>query len=275
MTLRERLLFWLREPLVQFMLGGLAVFLFSSWRGEPADPESRMITLTETQIHQLAANFSQSWMRPPSQSEIDGLIRDYIKEEIYYREAIRMGLDTDDTIIRRRLRSKMEYMAEAQVESERPDDAVLQAWLDKYPQRYAVAVRYSFDQLYLGATDADNAAERLKQLRAGADWRDKGKAISLPRSIEQADADLISKDFGDEFAASLAALPKEQWSGPVASGYGHHLVRVRSVEASGNPKLAQVRQQVENDWRSATVKAREAKAYKALLDGYTIKIAQP
>jgi peptidyl-prolyl cis-trans isomerase C len=247
--MRDRLWSWLREPLVQFLLGGLAIFVFASWRGEAVDPASRTITLNEAQIGRLAANFSQSWMRQPSPTEIDGLIRDYIKEEIYYREAIRMGLDADDAIIRRRLRSKMEFLAESQVETERPSDATLQAWLNRSPQRYAAGVRIS--------------------------WQDKGVAITLPRSLERANQEAIRRDFGEEFASALAAQPMAQWNGPISSGFGQHLVRVRAIESSGIPQLSEVRQQVENDWRAATAKAREAKGYQTLLDSYTIKIAKP
>jgi peptidyl-prolyl cis-trans isomerase C len=136
-------------------------------------------------------------------------------------------------------------------------------------------VRYSFDQLYLGDPATGEAAAVLRKLRAGADWRGLGEAISLPRSLDQADTGVISRDFGDDFAAALAALPQKHWSGPVASGFGQHLVRIRAAEAPQRPRLAQVRQQVENDWRAATAKARAAKAYKTLLNGYTIKIARP
>jgi hypothetical protein len=272
--MRDHLWGWLREPLVQFLLGGLAIFVFASWRGEAVDPASRTITLNEAQISRLAANFSQSWMRQPSPTEIDGLIRDYIKEEIYYREAIRMGLDADDAIIRRRLRSKMEFLAESQVETERPSDATLQAWLNRSPQRYAAGVRISFDQVYLGQQGA-NVAALLKQLRTGAQWQDKGVAITLPRSLERANQEAIRRDFGEEFANALAAQPMAQWNGPISSGFGQHLVRVRAIESSGIPQLSEVRQQVENDWRAATAKAREAKGYQTLLDSYTIKIAKP
>jgi hypothetical protein len=171
----------------------------------------------------------------------------------------------------------MEFLAESQAENERPDDAALQAWLDRNPGRYSSGTRFSFDQVYLGPIgQADGSAEGLlKKLRDGADWHVEGKAISLPRSTEAANSSEISRDFGDDFAASLADLPKGQWTGPVTSGFGLHLVRVRQAEASNVPPLSQVRHQVETDWLAATVKAREAAAYKLLFDRYTIKIARP
>lgn len=277
MSLRERLRAALKEPLVHFLLAGLALFLFFAWRGDAVDPESRTITITEQQVERLAASWAQTWQRPPAQDEIDGLIRDYVKEEVYYREGLRMGLDQDDTIIRRRIRSKMEFLASSELENEAPDDATLQALLDKNPQAYAADARYSFDQIYLAAQDgaAAGAAEMLAALNKGADWQKLGDAISLPRSPEAVDRTRIATEFGEDFAASLAGIKPGQWAGPVPSGFGLHLVRMRKVEASAKPKLAEVRQKLENDWRAQTVKYREAKAYQTLLDSYTIRIAKP
>jgi peptidyl-prolyl cis-trans isomerase C len=202
-----------------------------------------------------------------------------VKEEVYYREGLRLGLDQDDTIIRRRIRSKMEFLASSELENEAPDDATLQALLDKNPQAYAKDARYSFDQIYIAAQDEAAARARATQMLAalntGTDWQKLGDAISLPRSAEAVDRTRIASDFGDDFAASLAGLKPGQWTGPVASGFGLHLVRIRAVQASAKPRLADVRQRLENDWRAQTVKDREAKAYQALLDSYTIKIAKP
>ncbi len=263
---------WLREPLVHFLLAGLAVFAFSAWRGEAVDPASRAIEIDAAQVGVLAQRFVQTWQRAPNAAELDGLIRDHIKEEVYYREALRLGLEADDTIIRRRLRAKMEYLATAQAENVAADDATLQRYLDRNFARYAEGARVSFDQIYLGDDDAGAVKAKLAR---GGDWQVLGAPISLPRSLEDADRADIAKQFGEGFATALAGVKAGEWTGPIASGFGQHLVRVRAVSASKAPALSQVRQRVENDWRATTVKAREAKAYQALLDGYTITIAKP
>lgn len=274
-TLEARSRQWLREPLVHFLIGGLLIFLLSLWRGEPVDPASRTIVITEAQVARLAASWEQSWRRPPTPREIDALIRDFIKDEIYYREALRLGLDAEDVVIRRRLRSKMEFLARAQVESAKPDDAVLQAWLEKYPARFASDAAFSFDQIYLGPTETADAPAMLKAIARGADWETQGRSISLPRSLDSAARTEIERQFGTPFADTFPALQQGAWAGPVTSGFGSHLVRVHAARASGKPKLADVRQAVENDWRAATMKKREAKAYQALLEGYDVKIKQP
>jgi peptidyl-prolyl cis-trans isomerase C len=261
-----------REPLFHFLVGGLAIFLCFMWRGSDVDPASRRIDITEAQVARLSAGWEQMWRRPPNANEIDALIRDYIKEEIYYREAKRLGLDEDDTIIRRRLRSKMEFLVRAEVENARPDDAILQAWLNKYPDRFAPDAVYSFDQIYLGQGDGSKV---LTIIAAGSDWRNQGMAIDLPKSLEQAQRSTIERQFGPTFANALANMPPSKWAGPIESGYGKHLIRLRNAETPTKAKLADVRQAVENDWRAATYQTREAKAYQALLDGYSIRIEKP
>jgi len=271
---RHSLPSWLREPLVHFLIAGFAVFAFLAWRGEPVDPSGRTIEIDEAKLQQLAERFVQTWRRPPSATEIDGLIRDYIKEEVYYREALRLGLESDDSIIRQRLRSKMEYLAKAQAENVVVDDGVLQQWLDTYPNRYANGARYSFDQIYL--RDPADAASVQAVLVQQTDWRSLSAPISLPQSVSDADSKQIARDFGEGFAAALSQIKADNlWVGPIASGFGQHLVRMRTLSAGKKPSLAAVRQSVDNDWRAETAKLREAAAYQALLDGYTITIAKP
>ena len=269
----------LREPLTHFLIAGLAVFALASLRDQPVDPASRTIIIREEQVTRLAARWQAAWGRAPTTGEIDALIRDHVKEEVYYREAKRLGLDEDDPIIRRRLRAKMEYMGSAAAEAAVPTDAALQAWIDRNPARYAADVRISFDQIYLGQGDGDTLASRAsavrQQLRGSADWQALGERLSLPRSLKDADRASIARQFGDGFAAELPKLARGAWHGPVASGFGAHLVRVQAVTTAVPPRLADVRQAAENDWRAETRAAREARAYQALLDSYSITIERP
>ena len=275
MNFRELARRGLHEPLVHFLIAGCAVFAVASWRGSAIDPQSRSITITAAQVQSLAERWSQTWQRAPTPSEIDGLIRDYIKEEVYYREAKRIGLDEDDLVIRRRLRTKMEYLASAEAESAQPDDVTLQALLDKQPQKYARDATCSFDQIYLSNASAATSAATLATLRAGQNWHGMGDRISLPAALNGASTSDIARDFGDNFASALAAQKQGIWVGPIASGFGTHLVRIRMVSSPIKPKLADVRQEVSNDWRDATIKDLENRAYQALLDGYTVWIARP
>lgn len=277
MDFRQAVTQALREPLVHFLIAGAAIFTIYGWSGSAVDAESRRIVVGEEQVQRLASMWSQTWQRPPNAKELDWLIRDYIKEEIYYREAKRLGLDEDDTVVRRRLRSKMEFLATSEAENIVPTDAVLQLRLTRYPARYAADPVVSFDSVYVNKTDGGEAARANAQrilalLKAGGDPSELGDPISLPRSMDTASQFSISRQYGDEFASALVQLPKGEWLGPVESGFGLHLVRINRIDVSRQPTLAEVRQQVENDWRAATKEVRENRAYQALLDSYDIDI---
>ena len=260
-----------REPLVHFMIAGAALFAFSGFFGG-VDATERRITLDEAQIGQLASSWQQTWRRPPNAAELDSMIREYIKDEIYFREAVRLGLDTDDPIIRRRLRSKMEFLATAEVENSVPTDAELKRYYSANKARYAADPAYSFDQRYFG-DDEPGARIAVETLNAGQS--PPMLLIPLPIAMENTSATDIDREFGDEFAASLRSLPTARWSGPVRSGYGWHAVRVRAVRAASATPLSKIVQQVTNDWRAETKTKRESAAYQTLLDGYDIRIAKP
>lgn len=261
----------LREPLVHFLFAGAALFVFGGYLGG-VDATERTITLDEAQVSRLAQQWELTWRRPPSPAELDGLIREHIKEEVYFREAVRMGLDADDPIIRRRLRTKMEFLAKAQVENATPSDTELRNYFAANKSRYAADPAYNFDQLHYGEDEA-GARTAITSLNSGKALP--ALLLPLPAAMEQASRSDIAQTFGAGFADALSGLPLAKWAGPVRSGYGWHAVRVRAVDASVVPPLADIAQQVSNDWRAATKAKREAAAYQTLLDGYSIRITRP
>lgn len=262
---------WTREPLVQFLFGGAVLFAALSWIGEPVDPADRSITIDREQQAQLALQFERTLQRPPTDAELDTLIEQYVREEVLYREALRLGLDSDDAIVRRRMAQKMDGLAASKAEIEQPGDAVLQAWLEKYPSRFATDSRLSFDQLWFAQkSDAETA---LARLRAGTGWQGLGERIDLPASRDDAARRNIEARFGRQFASQLDELETgEEGHGPLPSGFGFHLVRLRERDAGSVPPLAEIRSDVENDWRSQTMAARKDAAYKVLRDAYEVDV---
>jgi peptidyl-prolyl cis-trans isomerase C len=276
MTFRQRAAQALREPLVHFLLIGALVFAVLS--GRPADPGERQIVVDQAVVARLVERFSLSFRRVPTQDEIDGLIRDYVKDEVYYREALQLGLDRDDDVVRKRLRNKMIAVATGQADAATPSDAELQALLDKDPVRYASAISFDFEQVYLGddtPTVRGAAAKTLARLRSGGAPADVTRPIPLPLKFTAASSNDIAAQFGDDFAASLRQQRDGDWTGPIASGLGLHLVRIARRSLPVPPKLADVRQRLENDWRAAALGAAEDANYRALLQGYDVKIELP
>lgn len=261
----------IKEPLAHFLIAGAAVFWVMS--GRPPDLGERRIVVDEVVVTALIQRFQDSFRRLPSTDELDGLIRDYVADQVYYREAIRLGLDQGDEVVMRRMRRKMESMAVADAETAEPSDAELQAMIDKDPARYSEDPRTSFDQVYLGADTPENrllANAYLVQLRGGKPVS--GVPAPLPASLTMASGTDISGQFGDEFTIALTKLQPGQWQGPVASGLGLHLVRITAREAPSPPRLDRVRQRVTNDWRAAGIQKAQGQAYDSMLKGYDVVI---
>ena len=274
MTLAEHGRRWLKEPLVHFLIAGALVFWLLS--GRPPDLGERRIVVDERVVGSLVQRFYASFRRPPSQDEIDGMIRDHIKDQVYYREALSLGLDQSDEVVVRRMRRKMESLAVADAEAATPSDADLQALLDLDPAHYAIDPQTSFEQVYLGGdTPAARIAAdaKLAQLRKGMSVS--GIPAPLSAQIDQSGASEIAATFGDEFTLTLRNLPQGIWSGPVTSGLGLHLVRITARSAPKKPSIASVRQRLENDWRAAAVAKAQDSAYAEIAKGYEVVIEKP
>ena len=279
MTLFKRLL---REPLVHFLLLGALLFLYFEWRGS-GGPTSSRIVITPGLVEHLASGFGRTWQRPPTDAELKGLIDDYVKEEIATREAVGMGLDRDDTIIRRRLRQKLEFLVEDAASSAPPTDAELEAWLQKHPQSFRAEPQLAFRQVYVsperrGASAGKDAEKLLARLRAkgkGATTDGLGDASMLPSEQPLVPLREVARSFGDDFAQELMKIEPGQWTGPVESPYGLHLVLVQERVAGAAPELAEVRPVVEREVLAERRKRDLDTLYERLLEKYTVTIEKP
>lgn len=275
MTWRTRAAAVLREPLTHFLLIGGLVYV--ALAGRAPDLGERRVRVNSAAVSQLVGRFVESFHRPPTQAEMDGLISDYVREQVYYREALRLGLDQNDEIVMRRMRNKMIAIATSDVEAKTPSDADLQALLDKAPGRYAKEPQFSFAQVYLGAdSPAARAAAKaaLARLNKGESAASFAKPAPLPSQFTQSPGSEIAAQFGDEFTKALAQLPRGQWA-ILTSGLGLHVVKLEAVTAIRPPKLEDVRQQVTNDWHNAAMRQAEEDAYRKILKNYDVVIEKP
>lgn len=262
---------WTGEPLVHFLVAGAVIFALFAWRGEEADPASRTISVDREQQAQIALGFERMMQRPPTDAELDSQIERFVRDEVLYREALRLGLDRDDAVVRRRLAQKMDMLASAQAETAQPSGAVLRAWHRAHPERFADETRYSFDQLWFASEGAARAA--YARLAGAKDWQQLGQPISLPLSLTGEKRGEVSARFGEQFLTAIDRLEAgEQWQGPVQSGFGWHLVRLRAREAGRQRPFAEVAKQVENDWRTSTIAERREEGYRLLRDAYRVEI---
>jgi hypothetical protein len=275
----------LREPLVHFLLLGAALFALDAWlRPTSATAANTEIVVSEARIRNLAQNFARTWQRPPTREELAGLVESYVREEVMVREALALGLDRDDTIIRRRLQQKIEFISEEAAALAQPTDEELNAYLKANADAFRVEPRVTFSQIYLDprkrTSTLDAEARRLLAVlnrgRAAPDPAELGDRLMMlePRYEGESKAELV-RLFGSEFAEALVRQPVGQWAGPIASGYGVHLVKVESLGAGGMPELAAVRPLVEREWANAKRQGLSKAFYDKLRAKYAIKVQMP
>lgn len=238
----------LREPLVHFLiLGALLFLLYAGVNRGPGAPDE--IVVTRGQVNNLRSQFSKVWQREPSPQELDGLIDNWVREEVLYREGQKMGLDLNDQVIRRRVMQKIEFLAEGAT-PQVPSEIELQAWLDAHPDDYLIEPRYSLTQVYFDPSrhgdslEADVLAARKELVEGKAV---KGDATLLPATLQDSPASEIARIFGSRFGDSIASMEPGQWSDPFASGFGVHLVRIDGKQAARVAKLSEARKAVERD----------------------------
>ena len=265
----------LREPLLHFFVLGAAVFaLFALFDDAPPPVAGQTISVTADDARRLAAEFEATWRRPPTPDEIDHLIEQHIREEVYVREAATLGLDQGDAVIRQRLRMKMEFLTEAGAQAVDPDDATLNAHLVAHPERFARAPLLAFEQVLLEEGTGSAAVTEIRaSLNGGRDPAQVTRPSLLPHAFPASPPQVIDGSFGTGFFEALAELPEGAWAGPVTSPFGQHLVRVTQREGGGLPPLAEIRDRVLQDWRSAFAAELREERFAAMRSRY--EIARP
>jgi len=271
-----------REPLAHFLALGALLYAVGSWRAA-SRPSSNEIVVTPGVVENLAAGFARSWHRPPTDAELRALVNDHVREEVYYREALALGLDRGDPIVRRRLRQKIEFLTEGPGETDAPPDSVLRAFVDRHADDYRVEAHAAFRHVYFSpdrrGADARADAERFLATVTGrpltAAPADAGDSFLLPLRVELLPASQIAGMFGDEFAAALLSLEPGRWAGPLASGYGLHAVFVSERTDARVPELAEVYERVLADWRRARREEIADAAYERLRERYEVTVEWP
>lgn len=276
------------EPLAQFL--AIALVLFSANQlihGEEPQRSGDLITISQGRVEQIAASYRLLAGRMPSRAELQALVNDFADEEIDYREAIAMGLDADDTIVRRRMRQKLEFLAEDAQASTAPSDEQLATWRAAHADDYRIPPRISFRHVMASkdhyATNADaQTATWIERLRSGADPTTLGDASMLPSALPPTTQQGVAMLFGEKFASALFARPQRTWFGPVDSPLGAHAVLILAHEPARDPALAEIRDKLRSDWIEAQrrqqreeFQARLRKRYQVVVEWPQIYASQP
>ena len=272
-----------REPLFHFLLLGAVIFFVAGRSRSIAVPSGEKIVVTQSQIESIVVGFSRTWMRPPTQKELQGLLNDYVRDEVLYREARAMGLDQDDVIVRRRMRQKFEFLAEdTAARTGPPSDQELEAYLKHHLDRYSIEPSFSFEHIFFSREKRKASAEaeatamlaRLSS-KSGIDTEELGDPFLLPSQFDKTSAGETARLFGEKFADELAKTQLGTWAGPIESSYGLHLVRVNARLPAVAPLLANVRESVVRDLLSDRRKQELDTQYEKLRARYTVIVEPP
>ena len=272
----------LHEPLFHFVLIGAAIFTLNALVGD-SEQRQDQIVISAGQIESMVEIFRRTWQRPPTASELEHLIDDRIREEIYYREAKALGLDDNDTIIRRRLRQKLEFLTDDLATLQSPDEAVLRGYFADNIDQYRGEPRLTFEQLYFSrdrrgedaVTDAQSVLATLSaDADANPDALDSDPISLATRYVGLTESD-VDRLFGTGFVEQLTESLVGQWSGPVESGYGVHLVLVSEIEEPAEPEFEQHADVVLREWERARREELNEAYYDELRKRYVVTTEYP
>ena len=277
---------WLGEPLLHFLLLGLALFAVYSYmqRGRGGFESSKQIAVSLDELQQMDVYFASQWHRQPTPAEFQAMVEDKVREEVLYREALAMGLDKDDTIVKRRMAQKMQFLAEDVAAAHEPSTAELKAWFDKNSNKFALPSRYSFRHLYFspdkrGKNAEDDAAKALTRITGQPE--DSTLAASLADQFMFQDyyrdrtPEALAKEFGPQFVVALEKLKPGSWQGPIESGYGWHLVFVDTVIPGRIPAFEEMEPDVKTAWLADQKKQAWLKAYTEMRAKYILLLPGP
>jgi hypothetical protein len=267
----------LREPLLHFLLLGGALFgLFSMVEKKSTEAPTKIV-ISAAHVSALADRFARTWRRAPTEQELQGLVEDDIRDEVFYREGRAAGLDRDDFVIHRRVRQKMELLAEDMTTAD-PSDEQLASYLESNPEQFWTEDRVTFHHVFLSATrrgsalqdDAKQLAATLNGASPAVDTIAIGDPFLLGEEFRDMSRSDVAHTFGEGFAEQLSAAEPGRWQGPIPSSFGAHFVFVDEREKGRLPPLNTIRGAVQREWLSAHRIEAERKLYRALLERYQI-----
>jgi peptidyl-prolyl cis-trans isomerase C len=277
---------WLREPLLHFLIIGLVIFGFYAYinRGRSGSASPRQIVLSLDELATMEAYFESQWHRRPTPQEFQAMVEDKIKEEVLYREGLVMGLDKDDTIVKRRMAQKVQFLAEDVATAHEPSIAELKAWFEKNSSKFALPSRYSFRHVYFspdkrGTNAHEDAAQALARIAGQPENSTLITSVADRFMFQDYYSDrtpsAIAKEFGPQFAVALEKVKPGSWQGPIESGFGWHLVFVDTVIPDRIPAFDEVESEVKTAWLGEQKAQAREKAYQSLRSKYTVLLPAP
>ena len=273
---------WLQEPLLHFLLIGAVLFLLYYQVADPEEVSDNRLVISQADIERIITLYERKMQRLPTQAELNGLVEAEIREQVLYREALAMGLDEDDTIVRRRMAQKVEFLFNDLADVIEPGDEELQEYLDANPDKFSEPARTSFTHVYFNAdrrgdkvtADARQLLSELSAGQAAVDSDDLGDPFMFGTGFDDQSDRQLARMFGSDFVRALEAVEAGSWQGPIPSAYGLHLVDIRQRTDARLPPLSEVRDSVLYEVLAEKRQQANQAFYKALRERYQVIVEE-
>lgn len=266
----------LREPLVHFVILGVLLFFGHALWERHVTKADYTITVSTEELERQALIFAGENRRQPSDEDLKALLFAYVEEQALMREAERLGLDADDTIIRRRMAQKMRFMIEDASPPALPNEDILRSWFDDNREQFKEPQRRSFIHVYISPESHGDKAESLANTLMESvnleTWKSLGDPFILKRSFSHVSPQDVDRMFGSTFTALLFDAPEAKWHGPLPSAYGLHLVYVQDIKPELVPTFEQVKPEIESAWQEETRRKTNQARLKDVIQKYKVEI---
>lgn len=275
-----------RDPLFHFLIAGAVVYGSYYILSDPVDVsegDEKTVVVSIREIEWLSIQWEKRWNRPPTREELNGLIDQHVRETVLYRQALSMGLDKDDAVIRRRLGQKLEFLSQDLLQPPPPSEEELRSFFAENQERYRDADRITLSHVFFnpdvrGAETLEDAKAVLSDLVAlpdvPADVGAFGDRFLLQAYYPNQTEAELSRLFGSGFAEPVFQLEQGVWQGPVLSGYGAHLVFVHDHFVAPEPKFEDVQDQVTEHWTTLKRAELNEQFFETVLDQFTVVVAE-
>lgn len=273
----------LREPLVHFIILGALLFAGHMVWQRHVTKADYTITVTTEEMERQALIFAGENRRQPTDDDLKALLFSHVEEQALMREAQRLGLGEDDTIIRRRLAQKMRFIIEDVDAPALPNEAALKTWFDNNIDNFVSPETRSFSHIYFspethGEMIETSASGALKQVLSGgstADWKSLGDPFMLKRQFNDLNAIETTRLFGPEFSKAIFTSTGNDWQGPIESAFGLHLIRIDRLTPKSTPIFSDARTEVEAAWQEQAQRTANQNNLKNLIKKYKVDVQDP
>lgn len=268
---------FLKHPLVRILFFGLllAITLLLIYGPRQPELEDRKIVISDAELAHMIAGWQRTWKRMPTREELNGVLKSYIRDEVVYREALNQGLDENNATVKRALITQMDMLAEGQGTEREISENDLRAYYDLRKEQFTAPAQLEFYQVYFNGAP-DSIALAKKASAWNADNTPPETALNsatpslLPKKMTLQTTDAIDREFGNGFANTLMQLPVDEWSGPIESGFGAHLIYLDSLVPAAPLPFEQVKNEISTLLQYEEKQASKEQFYTELLQQYEI-----